>query len=444
MAYDVPGRLGQGRPPVETMAEYVWAAHQVGFADPDLTLHPGQMRDWYGTEDGMDLVVLQRDCAAVDAAVRATREALTVHEDQAGMLSEAWQGSGAQAARQFLHRHGVAAAAVADALTAAAAALQRALEQLWRAVDSKVETTVAIEAEAGAAREQWLAAATTVTTGAGDRAAAAELVDGAVKPFVQNRIGAEWLSAMQATGATVAETYRTATAEIMGRPPAVFEIPGALGPSAPLASPVPAAPSPVAVSAPAPAPAPTAPSPTAPAAWTSPPPSAAAPPAPLSEAPPAPLTPPAAPLSDLGGGGAFPQVGQRFADALGGLLGGGPGDGITGDAVDPPADLEPDELEDDEPEDEEKSEDEESEEQSEEPTTEEPATEEPASEEPVAEAVSEEPEPEAVVPPEPTPPPPPAEPLPPPPPTEERTPCEIAADEVPQVGPPPVTETGGG
>ena len=443
MVYDVPGRLGQGRPPVETMAEYVWAAHQVGFADPDLTLHPGQMRDWYGTEDGMDLVVLQRDCAAVDAAVRATREALTVHEDQAGMLSEAWQGSGAQAARQFLHRHGVAAAAVAEALTAAAAALQRALEQLWRAVDSKVETTVAIEAEAGSAREQWLAAATTVTTGAGDRAAAAELVDGAVKPFVQNRIGAEWLTAMQATGATVAETYRTATAEIMGRPPAVFEIPGALGPSAPsapVASSVPAAPSPVAVSAPAPAP---ALAPTAPAAWTAPPSPAAAPPAPLSEAALAPLTPSAAPLSDLGGGGAFPQVGQRFADALGGLLGGGAGDGIVGDAVDPPADLEPPEL-DDEPEDEEKSEDEESEEQSNEPITEEPATEESATDEPVAEAVSEEPEPEAVVPPEPTPPPPPAEPLPPPPPTEERTPCEIAADEVPQVGPPSVTETGGG
>ncbi|WP_240430970.1 hypothetical protein [Mycobacterium kyogaense] len=441
MAYDVSGRLGQGRPPVETMAAYVWAAHQVGFADPDLTLHPGQMRDWYGTEDGMDLVVLQRDCAAVDAAVRATREALTGHEDQAGMLSEAWQGSGAQAARQFLHRHGVAAAAVADALTAAAAALQRALEQLWRAVDSKVETTVAIEAEAGAAREQWLAAATTVTSGVGDRAAAAEMVDGAVKPFVQNRIGAEWLTAMQAAGATVAETYRTATAEIMGRPPAVFEIPGALGPSAPsapVASSVPAAPSPVAVSAPAPAPA-LAPAPTAPAAWTAPPPPAAAPPAPLPEAPPA-------PLSDLGGGGAFPQVGQRFADALGGLLGGGTGDGIAGDAFDPPADLEPpepDEPEDDEPDDEEpedgeESEDEESEEQSEEPITDEPAT-----EEPFAESVSAEPEPEAVVPPEPTPLPPPAEPLPPPP-TEERTPCEIAADEVPQVGPPPVTETGGG
>ena len=71
--FDVPGRLAQGRPSVESISEYVWAAHQVGFTDPDLTLHPGQAGDWYGTEDGMDLAVLQRDCAALDAAMRATR-----------------------------------------------------------------------------------------------------------------------------------------------------------------------------------------------------------------------------------------------------------------------------------------------------------------------------------------------------------------------------------
>ena len=60
------------------------------------------------------------------------------------------------------------------------------------------------------------------------------------------------------------------------------------------------------------------------------------------------------------------------------------------------------------------------------------------------EPAAEEPQPEAAAPPAPTPPPPPAEPLPPPPPVEERTPCDIASDEVPQVGPPPVSERGGG
>lgn len=444
--FDVAGRLAQGRPSVEALSEYVWAAHQVGFTDVDLTLHPGQVRDWYGAEDGMDLAVLERDCASLDAAVRATLDALAVQEEQTGVLTGAWQGVGAQAARQFLHRHGVASAAVADALTAAATALQRTLEQLWRAVDAKVDTTVDIESGVGAAREQWRAAAHTVTTGAGDRVAATELVDGAVKPFVENKIGGEWLTAMQATGATVTEAYRTAAAEISGRAPARFDIPGELGPNAPsVASPAaPSAavtPAPAAVSAPA-----VGPAATAPAAWTAPPPAAtpAAAPVPPPAAPPpapAPLPESAAPL---GSSAAMPAVGQRFADALSGLLGGGTGDGPLGDALDPPADPEPPEFADDDEEPEDEPDDEEPEEDDE-PVAEDPADEPvPEDEEPVEEA---EPEPAPApepTPPEPTPPPPPAEPLPPPPSTEERTPCEIAADEVPQVGPPPATGPGGG
>lgn len=452
---DVPGRLAQGRPAVEAMSEYVWAAHQMGFTDPDLTLHPGQMRDWYGTEDGMDLVVLQRDCAALDAAVRATREALAVQEDQAGVVSGAWYGSGAQAARQFLHRHGVASASVAEALAGAAATLRRTVEQLWRAVDAKVETTVAIESEVGAAREQWRTAAATVTSGAGDRAAAAELVDGAVKPFAQNRIGAEWLAAMQATGSTVAEAYRAATAEIAGRAPAVFEIPGVLGPTPSSVSPPTALPSP---SAPAAVPGPVSsaaavPAPTAPAAWTPPLPASAPPPPPPATAlpadpPPSVAAPPlgqaAAPLSDLGlggGGGAIPAVGQRFADALSGLLGGGAGTDAADDAI-VPAGLEPPPFDDteDEPQAEETDEDDEADD---EPDDDELADDEPEAD-PIDESSTEEPDSEAVARPAPTPPPPPAEPLPPPPPVEEGTPCEIAADEVPQVGPPPATEPGGG
>ncbi|MBX7451982.1 hypothetical protein GR927_28675 [Mycolicibacterium sp. 3033] len=457
MAFDVPGRLAQGRPSVEVMSEYVWAAHQVGFADADLTLHPGQLRDWYGTEDGMDLIVLQRDHALVDTAARAVREALAVQQDQAGMLSTAWQGPGAQAARQFLHRHGVASAAIADALTAAAAALQRALDQLWHAVDAKVETTIAIESEVGAAREQWRTAAATVTSGAGDRAAAAELVDGAVKPFVQNRIGAEWLAAMQATGSTVAEAYRAATAEISAPAPAMFQIPGVLGPTPSSVSPPTALPSP---SAPAAVPGPVSsaaavPAPTAPAAWTPPLPASAPPPPPPATAlpadpPPSAAAPPlgqaAAPMSDLGlggGGGAMPAVGQRFADALSGLLGGGAGNDAADDAIVPPAGLEPPGFDDadDEPQDEESDEDDEGDEG--EPEDDELADDEPNAD-PIDESSTEKPDSAAVAPPAPTPPPPPAEPLPPPPPVEEETPCEIAADEVPQVGPPPASEPGGG
>ncbi len=47
-----------------------------------------------------------------------------------------------------------------------------------------------------AQRAEWLAAAQTVTTGAGDRAAASELVDQQIKPFVDNDIRSDWLAAM--------------------------------------------------------------------------------------------------------------------------------------------------------------------------------------------------------------------------------------------------------
>ncbi|MEW5813310.1 MAG: hypothetical protein AB1925_28130 [Actinomycetota bacterium] len=460
--FDVPGRLAQGRPAVEALSQYVWAAHQVGYADPDLTLHPGQVRDWYGTEDGMDLVALQRDCLSLDAAVRAAREALAIQERQGGALSHAWQGSGAQAARQFLHRHGTASAAVADALAAAAAALHRALEQLWRAVDTKVETTLGVEAEVGAARGQWQAAAETMISGAGDRAAAAELVDTAVKPFVHDRIGAEWLTAMQAASAAVTEAYRGATAEIHGGPPVVFDIPGELGPSAP-PPPLPPPPPPVA-SVPAPAGV-TAevPAPTAPAAWVAPaavaPPAFAPPPAPLAPTPPVPeatppagppppLAPAAAPMSDLGASAGMPAVGQRFADALSGLLGGDAAD----DAIDLPAGLAAPEPEfdtdddtdtDDEVDDTEEKAD--ADDPEEDPEPGEP--EELSDEEPAGDQLPPEEESETVAAPAPTPPPPPppADPLPePPPPVEERTPCEIAADEVPQVGGLPASEPGAG
>ncbi|RZT18692.1 hypothetical protein EV589_2952 [Mycobacterium sp. BK558] len=492
--FDVPGRLAQGRPAVDTVAQYVWASHQVGYQHPDLTLHAGQLRDWYDTEDGMNLTALQQDCATFDAAVRAADEALAVQERQLAALPAAWEGVGAQASQDFLQRHGVAAAGVAAAVRTAAEALRRLSEQLWQAVDAKVDAVVAVEADVGAARADWLAASAAVISGVGDRAAAAELVDSAVKPFVDSRIRTDWLSAVQSGGAAVADAYQGATAEIRAGSHARFEIPGDLGPTppSPMHREIPApgpAPAP-ALAAPAPAAAPVAPMPTMPSAWEPPPPPAAAaplaaPPAPASAAAPvapmptmpsawepppppaaaAPLAdPPApdpmapamgAPMPDLGGGGlgsglgggglgsglgggALPAVGQRFADALSGLLGGGG----TSDAGLEPAELEPPQLDPPEPADkEEPEEDEPEEDEAEEDAAddEDEATDEESEDPPVESVESVEPvepvEPVETPPPTPPPPPPPAEPLPPL--DDERTPCAIAADEVPQVGEPP-------
>jgi len=428
---DVASRLAEGRPAVEDIQTYVWACHVLGYANPDLTLHAAQVRDWYGSEDGLDLRALDADCAALKAAVAAAEDA--VARQDVGALSAAWQGDGADASRAFLRRHGEASAAAAAAVRTTADALATLRDNLWQTIDEKAAAAVAV---VDRAPDEWLAAAHTVTTAAGDRAAASERIDQEVKPFVDNDIRIGWLTAMRSAMARVTALYDAATAELVAESDAVFEVPGDLGPSwtppprDDEAATVPAAASAVtpavaasplwsAPAAPAPAPMPAAPIP--------------APAPPLVDAgSTAPAMPAPASMPSLGGmpdiGGGLSGFGQQLADAFGSLL------GASGDELDTPDIDEPevDDLEDDDTDDED--------EESVQPAAD--VGEEPA-EESVGEAVAEPAcesaetpiEPPAPVEPAPTPvPEPPPDPAPPPEPVAAETPCEIAADELPQVG----------
>jgi len=437
---DATSRLAEGLPAVDNVQNYVWACHLVGYQCPDLTSHASQVRDWYGSEDGLDLSALAADCAAFERVVAATEQALVRQDDQLVAMWGAWSGHGADASREFLRRHGEVSAAAAAAVRTAADALASLRDRLWQAVDGKVATTLAVE-DRVAQRAEWLAAAQTVMTGAGDRDAASELVDQQVKPFVDNDIRADWLIAMRGASAAVADSYEAATAELTAESAAVFDVPGDLGPSwtpPPRPDDVPTTPAAVASS-----PAPVA---SVPASWSAPPaasPMPAAPPAAAPLPPPAalPTSPPAAPLEPTApamaappamppmGGGGMPDIGsglsgfgQQLADTLGGLLGSAD-DGLE-DA--PELDEEPDEIDEleepDEPEDEDEPEEEVEEDEAEPEEVENSPVEPPR---PV------EPEPA----PTPAPVPPPLEPLPPPEPADAMaSPCDIAADELPQVG----------
>ncbi len=226
--FDVASRLADGRPAVDNIQTYVWACHALGYANPDLTLHASQVSDWYGSEDGLDLRALDADGAALEAVVAATEDALTRQDDQLGALSAAWQGRSADLSREFLRRHGEASTAAATAVRTAADALATLRDNLWHVVDGKVAASIAAE---GRAADEWLAAAHTVTTGAGDRAAASERIDQEVKPFVDNDIRGDWLAAMRSAMVAVTDFYDAATAELTAEPDAVFEVPGELGPS---------------------------------------------------------------------------------------------------------------------------------------------------------------------------------------------------------------------
>jgi hypothetical protein len=226
--FDVAARLAEGLPAVDNVQTYVWACHELGYANPDLTLHASQVRDWYDSEDGMDLRALDADCAALESAVAATEDAQNRQHQQFGALSSAWQGGGADQSRAFLSRHSDASAVAAAALRTSADALVRLRENLWHTVDGKVAAAIAADDRAS---DDWLAAAHTVTTGAGDRAAASERIDREVKPFVDNDIRDEWLTAMRSAMAAVTKLYDAATAELAAEPDAVFDVPGDLGPS---------------------------------------------------------------------------------------------------------------------------------------------------------------------------------------------------------------------
>ena len=228
---DVAGRLSEGRQAVENAQNYVWASHLLDYQNPDLTLHSAQVRDWFGTEDGLDLHALDADRSAFDAVAGAAHEVLRVQRVQVDLLATAWSGAGAETATDFLRRHTDAAASVAATARTAADALAGLRDNLWGMVDGKVAAVTSIDDRRQGERPAWLSASQTVITGAGDRAAASELVDVQVKPFVDNDIRIDWLNAVRATIASIANSYDAANAELSSSALGRFEIPGDLGPT---------------------------------------------------------------------------------------------------------------------------------------------------------------------------------------------------------------------
>ncbi len=455
---DVAARLAEGRPSVDNVGDYVWACHLLGYQNPDLTLHAAQVRDWYSSEDGMDLRALEADRGALNAAAQATESARQLQEQQLGALAGAWQGRGGDASHDFLQRHGEASAAAASAVRDAADALTALRDDLWHAVDEKVAAAVSIDDRRLAQRPEWLAATQTVATGAGDRAVASELIDQQVKPFVDNDIRSDWLTAMQKAMATVATAFGAATGVLTGEAAAMFEVPGDLGPSSTSAPQVGAVPDEIAGTAPAawPAMSPLA-TPVMPPMTASGPPAFPATPEPAAEpmaAAPVPASAPAATapamptmpsLGELGGGmpgaaGGLAGLGTQLADAIGGLLNqpenalpDQPGleDALDDKGPKPDEEAAPD-TERPKPDDQESQPDDKVDEAS---VPDAGKSDNACADEPVDETPPVDPAPT----PPPAPMPPPPEPIVEPPPSAEsvsaETPCEIAADELPQAGP---------
>ncbi|OMC54248.1 hypothetical protein A5747_17275 [Mycobacterium sp. IS-836] len=336
---DVAERLAEGRLAVEHTQAYVRACQALGYEQSDLTSNPSQIRDWYGSEDGLDLHALDHDCAELRAAGDAVTESLRIQRAQAGELAAAWTGPGADAALAFLQRHCDEAGALATEVRAAAQRCESLRDNLWCLVDAKAATAIAIDDRTQAQRPTWLAAAASVTTGAGDRWTAAEIVQEQLKPYVDNDIRNEWVSAMRSSLAGVAASYDMVIDRMAATPVVYFELPGELGPGWQPVEPVPpGAPAPPAATVVTPAaavPPAVAPAAAAPAAACA----AAVPPtnpAPLPDLGTALGSGSGMPsgAGDLGGGlsglGGLGGLASRIVDAMGGLLGSA-GDALGGD-----------------------------------------------------------------------------------------------------------------
>ena len=455
--FDAAARLAEGRPAVEHTQTYVQACHALGYQHPDLTAHGSQVLDWYDTETGLDLPVLDDDSAALRAALNTIDEALWQQRAQIAEIAAAWTGSGAESATRFLQRHCDAAAEVAARVRAAADGYAALRDKLWQLVDGKAATAIAIDDRRVGERSAWLAAAHTVTAGAGNRSAE-ELIRQHVTPYVDNDIRTDWLTAMRSAAASVQASYDEAVDVLSAAREVCFEIPGELGPSGPAVFDKPLESNPAAATVPTTS-APPEIVPTVPSAASTP---MSAPPPP----PPAagtlddvPAVPPelAAPLGDAaglsGGAGDLGSIGGlagsiggvvgKIVDGIGGLLG-SLADGFSGPSgsadplLDDPLDDDPlgdddaDTADDDHPDGSaaDIADDAESPVSDENTATEPPAENPSATGDPVDEPLAE----QIVPPPDAAPPPPESPPAPAGPQPEGLTPCEIAEDQLPQAG----------
>jgi uncharacterized protein YukE len=225
--YDVAARLAEGRGALDIAQTYVSASRLRGYDHPDLTRYAGQLLDWFGSLSGLDLEALDTDCRMLGTAAQRSETALAEMQSVVAGLPADWRGQGATAAAEFLAENCDTARHLVDALQASQTCCATLRDELWHLVDRTVSATLSI-AEQG--RPEWRTAAEAVLAGDPSRADAGQIVDSQVKPFVDSVIRGDWLSAMQSVGDAADAAYRTAITRIGALGGRVFEAPRSLGP----------------------------------------------------------------------------------------------------------------------------------------------------------------------------------------------------------------------
>lgn len=231
--YDVAARLAEGREALAHIQTYASAGSRSGYRHPDLIGYDGQLSDRYDSEAGLDLRLLDSDCTALAALADVADDALGRQRGRLIEVTAAWRGSGAEVAAEFLRRHCDAGAQLTARLRAAATGYAALRDELWRLVDAKASAVSALDERVGAQRPVWLAAAHAVCSGTADEHAV-DVVEKQVIPYVDNDVRGVWASVVQPARDAAEAAYRAAVAAADPSPGTVFAFPGDLGPAPPL------------------------------------------------------------------------------------------------------------------------------------------------------------------------------------------------------------------
>lgn len=214
MSADVSERLAEGETALGTLETYLAACRALGRPVGGVTA--AGVRDAYTAEAGMRLRALDADSAALAELARAAEEGVRIEREALGVLAHAWQGESGDAAGEFVGRHCAAGAAVAVGLQDAARALRSLRSELGGLVDEKVGAAVDVDSRRSAQHPAWLAEARTVLEGVADKVAV-EVVARQIGPYVDGDIAADLMPAMQAGTDSVAAAYDAALARLSAR-----------------------------------------------------------------------------------------------------------------------------------------------------------------------------------------------------------------------------------
>ena len=209
MTLDASGGLERGRGAVANTETYAAACRRLGLT----ALSAERIAELYDAEEGMRPDALDADAAALTAAAGAAQDALASAQAASGVLAQAWTGRTGGAAADVLRAHCASAADLIGGLREAAGTLRTLRARLETLVQTKADTAVAIEGRRSAERGRWLAHASAVLAGAPDESAL-DTVRREIAPYIDTDIAGQWVPAMLRCSDAVRAAYADAVSSL--------------------------------------------------------------------------------------------------------------------------------------------------------------------------------------------------------------------------------------